>query len=104
MDAQAWVTLLNSVGFPMVALYAFIKGYVVSPRELENLEERYRESKEDERARYEELRSRYDKLETEFSAERAAMRGELAETRSILYRVMMGEIKPSAAATAMSGD
>ena len=104
MNGQDWLALLNSVGFPLVALYAYIKGYVVSPRELTAFEERYQETKRDGDSRYHELKARYDKLEAEVKEERAAMRGELAETRSILYRVLMGEIAPGSAIAKTSGD
>lgn len=83
MDERDLLTLLNSVGFPIVALYAFLKGYVVSPRELRAME-----------ARYAELKARHDRLEEDVRKERAEMRAELAETRAILYRVLMGEVKP----------
>ena len=93
MNGQDWLSILNSAGFPLVALYAYIKGYVVSPRELGAFGERY-----------EELKARYDKLESEVKEERLSMRGELAETRSILYRVLMGEITPGSALAHTNGD
>ena len=93
MNGQDWLSLLNTLGFPLVALYGYIKGYVVSPRELGRVETLYGE-----------LKVRYDKLETEVKEERAAMRGELAETRAMLYRILMGEIQPGSSIANTSGD
>jgi hypothetical protein len=93
MDGQNWWQVLNSLGFPLVALYGYIKGYVVSPRELGRVE-----------VLYGELKVRYDKLEAEVREERAVMRGELAETRAMLYRILMGEIQPGTPIANASGD
>jgi hypothetical protein len=84
MDAQQWLSLINTLGFPLVAIYGYIRGYVISPRERDAIIEQYHD-----------LKSRYDKLEAEVKEERATMRAELAETRAMLYRFLMGDTKPT---------
>jgi hypothetical protein len=85
MDSQQWLSLINTLGFPLVAIYGYIRGYVISPRERDAIVEQYHD-----------LKSRYDKLELEVKEERAAMRGELAETRSMLFSILIGDAKMAA--------
>ena len=80
MTAQEWLSVLNTLGFPIVAIYAYIKGYVVSPRELIALQKNY-----------DDIKTSHARLETEVKHERDELRKELAETRAILFRVLMGE-------------
>lgn len=78
MDPQQWLTILNTLGFPCLAIWAYHKGYVVSPRELRIVLDQY-----------EHLKRRTDQLEAEIAAEREATRKDLAETRALVISLLM---------------
>jgi hypothetical protein len=80
MDPQQVLSILNTLGFPVLAIWAYHRGYVVSPRELRIVLDQYQQ-----------LLQRTDRLESEISAEREAMRKELAETRALVISLLMGE-------------
>jgi hypothetical protein len=97
-----WLPLLNTIGFPLLAIYAHYKGWIVSPRELSAVQESAKAEISATNAKYEDLKSRHDRLESESREERLQMRQELAETRSLLIRVLAGEIKVGAAVDAVT--
>lgn len=83
------LTIINTIGFPLLIIYAHFRGWVVTPRELDAAVS-YAKSIED----------RYLRLETEISAERAETRrelqetrGELRETREMLIRALANDGK-----------
>lgn len=67
------LTVINTIGFPLLVIYAHFRGWIVTPRELAAA------------LRYaEELQARYVSLEQEVKADRAETRAELAQTRAEL--------------------
>lgn len=80
-----WLQVVNTVGFPLLVIYAHFRGWIVTPRELATLQRSY-----------DELKARYDRLEAQMEAEKAQMRAELEETRTLLLRVLTGELQPAA--------
>jgi hypothetical protein len=79
-----WLTILNTIGFPLLVIYAHFRGWVVTPREL-NAAVKFSDD----------LQTRYTSLEAEVKADKADMRAELAqtrqelaETRSMLMRLL----------------
>ena len=93
MTPQDWLSILNTLGFPLVAIYAYVKGYVVSPRELVALQRNY-----------DDLKLSYNRLETEVKHERDQLRTELAETRAMLFRMLMGETAGAVVVPKKGGD
>ena len=83
-DPIQWLQLLNTVGFPLLLIYAHFRGWIVTPRELGTLQRSY-----------DELKARYDRLEAQVDAEKAQLRQELEETRTLLIRVLTGELRPA---------
>lgn len=84
-DPIEWLQVINTIGFPLLVIYAHFRGWIVTPRELATLQRSY-----------DELRARYDRLEAQLEQEKAQMRAELEETRTLLIRVLTGDIQPAA--------
>lgn len=83
-DPIEWLQVINTVGFPLLVIYAHFRGWIVTPRELATLQRSY-----------DELRARYDRLEAQMEQEKAQMRAELEETRTLLIRVLTGDVRPA---------
>lgn len=70
---QDVLTIINTIGFPLLIIYAHFRGWVVTPRELDAAV-----------AQGKQIEARYVRLETEIATERAETRKELQETRKEL--------------------
>lgn len=84
-DPLQWLQIINTVGLPLLLIYAHFRGWIVTPRELATLQRSY-----------DELKERYDRLEAQMEQEKAQMRAELEETRTLLIRILTGELAPVA--------
>lgn len=77
MDNPAqWMQLVNSAGFPLIAIYSFMRGWVVTGREFETTVANHHASQKD-------LKDRCDRLEKK-----------LDETQAMVVRILSGDVTP----------
>jgi len=86
--AAEWLTFLNTIGFPLAAIYAHYKGLIITKREFKTLENAYNELREShkrlEKTVHEDRKHLFHELER--------TRNELTETRQLLDKMMTASL------------